>query len=95
MALAELIKSNSSDSIVSLSTEAYKTLNFIEGSFPIILFLLSTTLNPIVFYQYWKLPSTVPNLLYRILAIVDFVVNVSRPILLAFGPINIHTSSWM
>ena len=61
----------------------WRVSDVIHGSFLVLLFLLSTTLNPIVFYHYWKLPSTLPNILYRILASADFITNVARPIMIA------------
>ena len=85
MAIAELILENSRAAPLNWSSEVWRTLDITSGSIQIILFLLSTTLNPIVFYHYWKLPSTVPNILYRLLAISDFMTNLARPLFIAAG----------
>ena len=85
MALAELIKGNSTVLSGDQSSGTYRIFDFLGGSSLTLFFLLSTTLNPIVFYHYWKLPSTVPNILYRLLAISDFITNLARPILLAIA----------
>ncbi|KAL5253678.1 hypothetical protein ACHWQZ_G013449 [Mnemiopsis leidyi] len=90
MAIAEVIKGNSTVLSGGLSSETYRILDFLDGSLLVLLFLLSTTLNPIVFYHYWKLPSTVPNILYKVLALADFVTNLVRPILLTVAHFRSH-----
>ena len=83
MALAETIIQNSRTTPMKWTSGNFRALDVFCGSILTIYFLLSTILNPIVFYHYWKLPSTVPNILYRLLAISDFVTNLARPLMIA------------
>ena len=82
MAIAETIMNNSVKKMYTWPAGSYwwRVSDVIHGSLLVLLFLLSTTLNPIVFYHYWKLPSTLPNILYRILASADFITNLVRPL---------------
>ena len=84
MAIFELLKNNSLAHESNIPVDLLRGLDFLAGTILILLFLLSTFLNPIVFFHYWKLPSTIPNILYRILAFSDFSANVIRPLLNAF-----------
>ena len=84
MAIFELLKNNSLAHESNIPVDLLRGLDFLAGTILILLFLLSTFLNPIVFFHYWKLPSTIPNILYRILAFSDFSANVIRPLLNAY-----------
>ena len=84
MAIFELLKNNSLASESYIPVDFLRGLDFLAGTILILMFLLSTFLNPIVFLHYWKLPSTIPNILYRLLAFSDFSANVIRPLLNAF-----------
>ena len=88
MALFELLKNNSGIRAGVKSSEFMWGLDFAAGFLLILCFLLSSTLNPIVFYHYWKLPSTVPNILYRLLALADFTANNIRPLFSAYAHLS-------
>ena len=88
MAIAELLKINSSLGMSNFSPEVWRVFDYMGGAILILYFLLSTILNPIVFYHYWKLPSTIPNILYRILAISDLMTNLVRPIVMVLAHFN-------
>ena len=85
MAIAKTIMNNSYPILVDKWSDVWRTADYILASFLILFFLLSTTLNPIVLYHYWKLPSTIPNILYRILAVSDLVTNLARPLVMSFA----------
>ena len=80
MAIFQLLKNNSIVHQSHIPVDFLRGLDILAGIVLIILFLLSTLLNPIIFYHYWKLPSTIPNILYRLLALSDFSANVVRPL---------------
>ena len=96
MAIAETMMNNSVKKMYTWPAGSlwWRVSDGISGSVLTLFFLLSTTLNPIVFYHYWKLPSTLPNILYRILALADFITNLVRPLKMAslhFSPTHYPT----
>jgi hypothetical protein len=83
MAIAETIQNNSMFVPFDYSPFMWRVVDYMGGTFLIVFFLLSTYLNPIVFYHYWQLSSSIPNILYRFLSSSDFVTNLLRPIIMA------------
>ena len=50
-------------------------LNYSLGVFAIICFLVSTLLNPLIFYVYTKKQRSILNLLFKVIALSDFLTN--------------------
>ena len=50
-------------------------LNYSSGGFMVVCFLISTTLNPLIFYSYTKKKKTIQNFLFKVIAVTDFMTN--------------------
>ena len=50
-------------------------LNYILGVFAVICAIISTLLNPLIFYVYTKKQKNIMNVLFKVIAISDFLTN--------------------
>ena len=60
------------------------SLNYIFGCLMIVFFLISTILNPLLFYSYTKKQQTIQNFLFKVIAVSDFLTNVAPTIFMAY-----------
>ena len=60
-------------------TDSEKSLNYITATLFVALFLLSTLLNPMLFY-YYHLSESKANRLFKLLAASDFITNLLAPV---------------
>lgn len=78
---AELLINGTYTSIIR-KQDAY--LNYVFGSILIILSLLSTICNPIIFYYHYRL-SSISALLFTILSVSDFLTNIICPFVVGYN----------
>ena len=60
-------------------TDSEKALNYITATLFVAFFLLSTLLNPMLFY-YYHLSESKANRLFKLLAASDFITNLLAPV---------------
>lgn len=63
-------------------TEPY--LNYTFGVFAIICALLSSVLNPLIFYVFTKKQKTIMNLLFKVISVSDFLTNLLPAIFISY-----------
>ena len=86
MALAELLKNHSASFPGRSSPGMLRVWDYVGGTLLTLYFLLSTTL----LYHYWELPPTIPNILYRVLALSDFLTKAYKPVFMSTVHLHSH-----
>ena len=66
------------------TTETDVYLNYIWGVLILVLFIISTLLNPVVFIFNYNQPRSAASLLYLMLSASDFLTTLLRPIILSY-----------
>ena len=59
-------------------------LNYFLGVFAVICALISTFLNPLIFYVYTKKQKNILNMLFKVIAISDFLTNLLPAIFISY-----------
>lgn len=64
------------------------TLSYVCGAVMILLFFISSLLNPVVFHCFTRQESTLTNYLFKLVAVLDFLANLPSVIVagLALSP---------
>eukprot|EP00116_Pleurobrachia_bachei_P005859 sb/3466121/ len=58
--------------------------NYIVGVFMVVCFLISTILNPLIFYAYTKRKKTIQNFLFKTIALTDLATNLVPALFCAY-----------
>lgn len=59
-------------------------LNYTFGIFTVICFLVSTALNPLIFYSYTQKAKTIQNFLFKVIAVTDFLTNLAPALFMSY-----------
>jgi hypothetical protein len=59
-------------------------INYFLAGFMIVCFLLSTSLNPLIFYSYTKKSKTIQNFLFKLIAVTDFLTNLVPTLFMSY-----------
>eukprot|EP00116_Pleurobrachia_bachei_P005650 sb/3465912/ len=59
-------------------------LNYMFGVFMVGCFLISTILNPLIYYSYTYKNKTIQNFLFKVIAVTDFMTNLVPTIFMAY-----------
>ena len=61
-----------------------KTINYTMGVFTIVCVIISTLLNPLIFYVYTKKSKSIMNFLFKVIAVSDFLTNLFPATFIAY-----------
>ena len=63
-------------------------INYTCAGFMIICFIVSTVLNPLIFYSYTKKSKTIQNFLFKLIAVTDFLTNLAPTLFMSYVFLN-------
>ena len=59
-------------------------INYSFAAFMIVCFIISTSLNPLIFYSYTKKNKTIQNFLFKVIASTDFLTNLVPTLFMSY-----------